>query len=252
VEIGDVGVEYSIADAFSRAWFLPRYEGGRLHEAGTCHLLAQHAASARCFVDVGANLGYFTCLVARLNPRCAVYSFEMDRTNFELLETNVALNGCGNVTTVRAAVASDCGVERYQRLWSQGDSGLALWRAAEPPRRGELATVEAVSLDAFFAVKPSAPDVIKIDVEGAEALVIAGMRTLMRQHRPVLFVEVHPLHLLRFGASARQLAQELVSAGYAVSEVPSGVTDPAATPREVPLDGPLGRNTMWYARPAAA
>lgn len=254
IEFGSIAVEYSLADDYSRAWFLPRYEGGRLHEAGTCHLLAAHAASARCFVDVGANLGYYTCLVAKLNPRCAVYSFEMDGANHALLDTNVALNECRNVTTIRAAVTSGCGDERYQRLWSRADSGLALWRGAQPPRRGELTTVQGVSLDAFFATAACLPDVIKIDVEGAEGLVIAGMGALLRRCRPVLFVEVHPMQLLRFGTSASQLAEVLASAGYCVSEVPAGdgVPSAAAPPPAFPTKVPFERNSMWYARPAAA
>jgi FkbM family methyltransferase len=227
-----VEIHYSIEDAYSKAWFLPRYAGGKLHEPALTKLLGEHLKSSACFADVGAHLGYYTCLAAKLNTKCRVYGFEMDALNYELLERNLRLNGCSNAQVACVAVTDKAGIERYQRLWHGPYSGLKLSAKSWSSNVGEIISINSTSLDRFFEAHDCVPDVIKVDVEGAETLVLDGMKDLIAKRRPLLFIEVHPVELLSLGSCVREFLAVLGQAEYHVFEV-SDDAGPASCVRPI-------------------
>ncbi len=240
--IDGVPLVFSVEDRHSKRWFLPRYYGGRLHEPPVTRLLWRVLEGRSCFVDVGAHLGWYACLAAKRLEHGRVYAFEMDAANFELLRTNLALNRCANVSAVRKAVGRAGGVGRYDRA-AGPSSTLAL------SARGEGgASVEVVSLDAFLQRENACPDVVKIDVEGAELDVLAGMETTLASARPRLFVEVHPQALTLRNASVRNVLERLGRHGYAVFEI-AGLRgrDTAVRLKPCELPDAIAANTMLYA-----
>ncbi len=245
-EVAGVPLSFSTEDGYSKRWFFPRYEHGRLHERGVTELLAEKLVGARCFVDVGTNLGWFTCLAGRLLPDGVVHGFEMDETNFALARRNVELNGLGNVRLHAAAVADAPGEVRYARSTREGHPGFQLLDDAASD--AAAVSVEAVTLDAVFAVSGPAPDVVKIDVEGAELRVLTGMAALLRDRAPRIFVEVHPEKMRAFRAEPGDVIARLADTGYSVCEI-EGLRDPDAAARLRPVD-PETRfddNVMLYA-----
>ena len=98
-----------------------------------------------------------------------------------------------------------------------GTSWATTWR--EPTRL--VLEVPAVSLDAWYSADERL-DFVKIDVEGAEDLVLAGMRRLLREERPVLAVEFHD-------DEAWESRHELLDAGYALSRPDGSPIDPAGS-----------------------
>jgi FkbM family methyltransferase len=150
--------------------------------------------------DVGANIGFFTILCARLvGPLGKVYAFEPIPRNVATLRHNIALNGLTNVVVVEKALSSSAGrADMFISPWSAFHSlnvDGAVKRDNHGPDAGEI-TVDTVSLDAFVAEADApAPDLIKIDVEGAELIVIEGMRHTMRSARPLLLCELHDTKL---------------------------------------------------------
>ena len=141
--------------------------------------------------DLGANIGFMTLVAARLvGPTGAVVAFEPEPRTAAALRVNAALNGFDNVRVFEAAAGrADEAAELLvvdDPLWTR------LASVGEHERATGRLQVPVVSLDRAIADgELPVPDVVKIDVEGAELDVVAGMRTTLEQHRPVVICEMH-------------------------------------------------------------
>jgi FkbM family methyltransferase len=158
--------------------------------------LAELIEPGQTVYDVGANIGFFTILCSRLvGPQGKVYAFEPIPDNVATLRRNIALNDLTNVVVVEQALSASTGTaEMFVSLWSAFHSlnlDGASKRDNHGPDGGEI-TVETVTLDEFVQGEGiSAPDLIKLDVEGAELLVVEGMRETLRAVQPLLLCEIH-------------------------------------------------------------
>jgi FkbM family methyltransferase len=134
--------------------------------------------------DVGAHAGFYSLLFARLvGAGGQVWAFEPNVENAAYLVKHVHLNRAANVTVMRAAVSAAPELGHF-RLGSDSYLGRL---APEGDYR-----VPTVSLDNLLKRHAAPyPDLIKIDVEGAEAAVLAGAAGLLRERRPILFVALH-------------------------------------------------------------
>jgi FkbM family methyltransferase len=158
-------------------------------EPETSRVLLDILRPGMTFVDVGANMGYFTCLAA-LAVRAdgasgQVWAFEPDPDSYEFLADNVALNWLfEGVHLERKGVFSRAAsLTLYKREKYVGNTSLGevndndLARIMDRQTRHE---VEVVSLDDYFLPRGQPIDLVKIDVEGAEPHVIEGMSGLLR------------------------------------------------------------------------
>ena len=158
--------------------------------------LAELIEPGQTVYDVGANIGFFTILCSRLvGPQGKVYAFEPIPENVVTLRHNIALNKLTNVVVVEQALSASTGTaEMFVSPWSAFHSlnvDGASKRENHGPDGGQI-MVETVTLDEFVQRDGvSAPDLIKLDVEGAELLVVEGMRETLHTVQPLLLVEVH-------------------------------------------------------------
>lgn len=147
------------------------------------------------FVDVGANIGYFSLLAASLvGPAGRVLAFEPNPANCELLRQSVTANDFAWIAIHPVAVAE----ARQQIAFATAgvdSNGRVINPAEAEAEVAPLPLVEAVPLDEALAGVPRV-DAIKIDVEGAEARVWRGMQAVIQRHRPPLLFEFSP-YLLR-------------------------------------------------------
>jgi FkbM family methyltransferase len=249
VSIGGQSVVFSTQDEYSRRWFYPRYDEGRIHEEPATLLMLDEIAGSRCFADVGANLGWFTCLAAKHLPDGKVFSFEMDEQNYYLLEINVRLNQASNVELVHAAVSDQPGRITYRKPGLEPRATFSILPGEAPADASRVVGVDAVTLDGYFAARDVMPDFVKIDVEGAELQVLRGMSDLIRRVRPRLLVEVHPRGLSAYGHAPGDLLSLLWEEGYEVSEV-QGFRSHSGTRVLKKLDSTaaIPENTMLYAK----
>lgn len=161
--------------------------------------------------DVGSHVGFMALSAARaVGPGGRVFAFEPDPENRARLIHHVERNGFANVEVVPRAVWSHAGTVGFTRA-STDAAGLQ-GRASEAG-----GDVEAVTLDEFALDHP-APDVVKIDVEGAELEVLGGARRVLAEHRPTVLCEIH----LEAGGHAERLPEVtrlLEDAGYAVEQL---------------------------------
>ncbi len=137
------------------------------------------------FYDVGAQAGYHTVLAAkRAGAVGAVYAFEPLPRNQSYLRRNLELNGIRNTTMVPAAVS-----DRDGELCFDPGPGFMAGHLSED---GDGFRVKAVSLDYWQQTEQArTPDLVKIDVEGAELSVLQGARRLITEHHPAILIDTH-------------------------------------------------------------
>lgn len=169
--------------------------------------------------DVGAFIGYHTLLMRRAAGAGRVLALEPDPVNRLRLEQNLALNGAQDVTVLPVAVGERPGTVGLERI--AGKPGQTKITA-------DLSggVVEVVTLDSLLEHRPP-PGVVKMDVEGAEAAILAGAPRLLREVRPVWIVELH-------GEEGAWAAKCLREAGYSLSAIGKGVDVSA----DLPVGGP--------------
>lgn len=160
-------------------------------------------------VDIGAHIGYFTLMAARkVGPTGRVYAFEPGPENYEILVKNIALNECHNVTAVPKAV---CDTEGTTSFYIHMDTVAHSLYPTTLGRGKSTIYVETTSLDRFFE-REGWPlvNLIKMDIEGAEAAALAGMKKIIERNETVyLFLEFVPQIQRNVGTDPRELLERL-------------------------------------------
>jgi FkbM family methyltransferase len=166
------------------------------------------------FVDVGANVGYFSLVAADAVGRLGrVFAFEPDPTNYAILQRNIALNRLQNVTAEQKAVTSWNGsASLYLCETNKGDHRIF---PAGPERA--VVAVETVRLDDYLAPLVDRVAVVKVDTQGAELLVVEGLGQVLEQG-PALVLEYWPRGLAGGGTTGAALLDALARHGYEVRE----------------------------------
>ncbi len=167
-------------------------------------------------LDVGAHVGYYSLLAAKLvGPKGKVYAFEPEPENFKILQANVASNGYENISLVHQAVGDRTGRVQFF-LSRQGNDRHSIFLSNRESPRETCLDVPAVSLDDFFAEQgwPHV-DLIKMDIEGAEPLALKGMTQLIaRSENLRMIVELAPDALRAGGFEAAEFLDQLAAAGF--------------------------------------
>jgi FkbM family methyltransferase len=177
--------------------------------------------------DLGANQGLFSfAAAAGAGPQGEVIAFEPDPYLISLLERSIAsgTHQGAPVSVLPLAVAEELAISRF--LIAATDRTLNhLAEAKGNPRTGgsrASRTVMVVTLD-WLSEQLATPDLIKIDVEGAEDRVLRGAIELLRVHRPVVIVEVA-------AECARSVAETLQAADYLMLDLRAPERGPLASP----------------------
>jgi FkbM family methyltransferase len=168
--------------------------GGNL-ESAVQEAMIRHLGRGGVFYDIGANLGFFSLLGAHIAGLAEgrVYAFEAAPDNAKAIGVNAALNAIANVEVLAVAVADHAGRGRLQVVDDQSWSKLVDY--GEHPFTERVIDVELVAIDGLVASgRLAPPDVVKIDVEGAELAVLGGMRETIARHRPAIICELHDTH----------------------------------------------------------
>jgi FkbM family methyltransferase len=160
------------------------------------------------FFDVGANVGFHSTVACRLiDPsRGRVISFEPLAGNADQIEVNARLNHFDSIRVIRVALGNHDGEARFL-LSEISTHGMLATVGRVPSKLAGTATVQIRRLDTLMneAYLP-VPDVMKIDVEGGEADVLAGAHETLMRHRPLLMIELHGTNV--------EVASALEAIGY--------------------------------------
>jgi FkbM family methyltransferase len=186
------------------------------------------------FVDIGANVGYFTTMAARaVGPRGRVLAVEPEPHNFELLSSNVVDNGLDCVDLVQAALGSTRG-EASLFLNADNHGDHRLWSNSPDAVGRQTMTVPTWTLDELVAAHDlDHVDVVKIDVQGYEHEIAKGMIDLLESaDRLSILSEFWPYGIERAGGSPEGYLAEFRTRGFVthliLPEGPVPCSDPGA------------------------
>lgn len=165
--------------------------------------------------DVGAFLGMYSLFAAgAATDSGKVYSFEPEPRTLELLTKNIGLNRASNIVVIRAALTDK---DQPGYIYPAKASQNAI-HSLRPGDRLEPDGVPTTLCTGDVLVKQGAalaPNVIKMDIEGAEILALRGMAGVLgRRDCRYLFIEVHPKELPKFGAAANEVVALITNAGF--------------------------------------
>lgn len=186
-------------------------------EESIAEYIRQNLQPDTVFVDVGANIGYFTLLVATRAPNGKVFAFEPNRANCGMILASQRVNHLSNVEILPFAL----GDRRSLLALAVGDgsNGILMevpqhW-GVDRLRNEEI--VYADTLDRLLGPVDRV-DMIKIDVEGGEAKVLQGARTTIKANRPLIISEFAPPDLQSVsGCSGAEYLELLIGLGYDLS-----------------------------------
>jgi len=134
--------------------------------------------------DIGASVGFYTLLFAELlGKKGEVFAFEPFPENILYLKKHLQLNSCDNVTVIEAAVSERNGTGVF-KLGANSALGTLSSEGSS-----QVKTVRLDELCLNNEINP--PDYIKIDVEGAEFLVLSGAQTIISKYYPMIFLSTH-------------------------------------------------------------
>lgn len=172
--------------------------------------------------DVGSNLGIVSRVMARqVGPDGRVIAFEAFPENVKLSAFFNRLSGHASTIQTENIAISD-GMQSEVNLFPGRDASYAEWNIVGHDVNGretkKFIRVPATSLDNYFP-PGSTLDFVKIDIEGAEALALRGMRRILTESRPVIVIEFHD----EAGWAGRE---ELLNAKYDLFDIRGEKLDP--------------------------
>jgi|SRR5579872_288253 len=175
-------------------------------------ILSKRLKPGMVFYDLGANIGFFSLLAARLVGAAGqVFSFEPDPEIAARLRRNITRNGFINATVIEAGIWSESGAVTFVPAdQSSPDRGVGKFIPGENSAAG--IPTRCVALDDFVRNAPT-PDVIKCDVEGAEVEVFRGAEKLLTARHPLVLCEMHS------DDNDKLLREYFVRFGYSVESV---------------------------------
>ena len=182
-------------------------------------MVGEHLGAGATLIDVGANIGYYSLKAAPLVGAAGhVIAIEPNPEALQKMRVNLAASAADNVVTVAPVACSD--TESTLDLYvapdaNTGETSLSKGNASQEGAITHTYKVRARPLDDIVRESGvTRVDAIKIDVEGAEYLVLKGARQTLDRFHPMLLVEVADDGLRRMGSSAAQIRELLRAHGY--------------------------------------
>jgi len=188
-------------------------------EPATTNELLRHVPAGGTFVDVGAHVGWYTLKAAKVvGPQGRVIAVEPNHETLIELRENIRASGAGAVVMVAPVACSDSETTLTFYASSRtntGESSLSSANAAQDKALAASYPVRARRLDGILKEAGAhRVDAIKIDVEGAEFLVLKGAAETLDHDRPIVAVELVDRQLKAMGSSAAEVTAFMRAHGY--------------------------------------
>jgi len=145
------------------------------HESGVCHWLHKNLKPEDIVFDIGSNFGFYPSLISSLNSNTKIHCFEPDSVYFLYLESNKNRCPCGHHWILVNKFVSD------------------------------TTNKHSISLDEYTKATHIIPSIVKVDIEGAEILLLRGSKNLIKQRKTVFLIEVHSKLLKNFNSSVEEV-----------------------------------------------
>ncbi len=137
-----------------------------------------------CFIDIGAHIGYYSCLIKQLNPKIAIIAFEPYSENIRSLEKNLKIN---NAKAIIHPVG--LGIKKENLILYGNDASASIIEKVYRQIPKKKTSVDIDKLDNYSGEIPTGSSVfIKIDVEGNEFFILKGSNQFIKNIRPIGFI----------------------------------------------------------------
>ena len=153
--------------------------------------LSTHLTRNAVCLDIGANIGLTTVLMANFASDGKVYSFEPSPINLKYLKMNIIQNKFNNIQVIESAVGSECGFVNFIMPSQAGANSTV---ARNVPLDVTFSKVPVITIDNWVkSLNLNQIDLIKIDVEGFEPNVLIGAAKTITQLKPKLYMEFNSI-----------------------------------------------------------
>lgn len=193
-------------------------------EPSLVSLVRKYLSKNDNFLDLGSNIGYFSLIASNIvKENGTVYAFEPMPPTIERLKANIALNKINNIQIIKKAASNKSGIVRFKTPSDKiRNSGRSSMRTIEE-NFIEL-DVEMVAIDSMLDdIKKIR--LIKMDIEGAEALALEGMAGLISRDRPVIIMELSDLFLKQMNSSSLAVLNILTNHSYKMFRIQDSITE---------------------------
>lgn len=223
VDIEGVRLTFAIDRRVSSEFFLrvlKRDPAGRylIHEPAMQRALKRALHPGALLVDIGAHVGYFSCYGAALGA--AVIAVEMQSTLCNAIRVNAALNDLWRVHTICAAMGDEPAMAQLPRTDPRpgtqvmSERSVSSWCSLETLNHD---LVPILTVDQLLSMPEAASvrdTVVKVDVEGAEGLVLSGARRTIDARAAQFIVEIHPQSMTAFSHRAEDVIDAFPAARW--------------------------------------
>lgn len=159
------------------------------YEYANVYFLLTHLSDKTVFWDIGAHIGYFTCIMARRLSKGCIVAIEPFPENIKLLHYHITLNDLKNIIVVEKALSYYDGKAIF---FMNHDACMGrIVKNIEEDFKSQTINVPVSSIDSLVSLGLPVPHIIKIDAEGEEGNILKGAITVLQEYRPSCLIEIH-------------------------------------------------------------
>lgn len=201
-----------IADRIQRRMFIKKS-----HEPETEFHMQNNFLKAKTFLDIGANVGYFTMMAKAINPNMKIYSFEPNPNNVGQIKKNIQINDFSNIEVSSLCVSDAKGSVSFS-VPPVNESGWGRITNNHLPLenfttiRAEAISLDELDADNFFKIE--SPLFVKMDVEGNEYRILKGATNFIKKYQPTFCIELNEPCLKDCGTSSKEIIHHMKELGY--------------------------------------
>lgn len=140
------------------------------------------------FFDIGANIGWYSLFVDKKYSKCTIHSFEPSKATFELFSKNIMLNSSNKIKANNFGLSDEIGFKEF--YFCEDMLGASSLADTIKDVKKEKIICSFNTLDNYCLSNNISPDFIKVDVEGAEFLVMKGGNKVLNNNKPVVMLEL--------------------------------------------------------------
>ena len=203
---------------FSQKHILNHFESKSMYELETFLAVEHILKPGDTFIDIGTHIGFFSLVASRfVGDGGSVLSFELNSTNYAHLLGHINMNQINNILPHNWAVSDKSGPTQFYHnkdndgghcLWDCGNHGFNVKSKQSP----EIRPAYQIAIDDYIGDRNV--KLIKIDTEGAEVLVISGMKQLLQKQKPVVIAEINDFGLNQMGTNQEEMRGIMSDIGY--------------------------------------
>lgn len=204
-----------------RSHLLHRLLVNGIYEPDLVQLFLSHIQKDRDVIDVGANVGFFTVLAAKQLGMGRVLAAEPTSAAYARLAANIQLNNVIKNVILFNGLVSDRDGQDTVNIVPGREEYSSMGDVVHPSVAGQATQqekIETCTLDTLVKDNNLNPALLKVDVEGAEALVFGGAERTLKTHKPVVISEFSPMLLEQNGSSGEAVIAMFKRCNYSVHD----------------------------------